>query len=245
MNKYILYGGAAIAVLAGVLVVRNMGSSVPAQDSGTTGPQTPLLFSTGLGTQAIPSSDTQGATSDVNSQLSNLAGVLSTNSHNDMTVNLAQIGSNKDVSLASIANNNDLGKASLNASFLDTFMHNLSGLAKAGISQITGGNGIGAGIVYSDPSKNLSYATGYDALGNLIGAKVGGGPMLLGSSAQQQYDSTTAITKSGSIVTANINLPGAPSTLLGPVPKPPRQYDPGPRGNPRDHDSSQKLWNAW
>lgn len=208
MNKYILYGGLSIAGLVGFMYFKN--ASTPADVAATDTSQTPLLYATGLGTQAVPSSATQGPTTDLNSVLSNLSSVLSGNSQNDLTASLAQIGASRDVALASISSDTTVAKINANSDFMTKFMANISGLAKAGISQIMGAGGIGAGIVYSDPTKNLSYATGVDASGNIVGKGTGGADMLLQLSAQTQYNSSKYVDATGKTLLGKITTLGGP-----------------------------------
>lgn len=187
MNKqFLIIGGLGVLALGGYFVFGR--SATPSSDSVATDTQTPLMYATGVGTGAVASSAGATGTTDINSQLSAIMSAISGQSQNDLQASLASTAATRDIALAQTASDTQLGLAATNLSFMDKFMANIDKLKKAGISQISGAGGLGAGIVYSDPKKNMSYATGFDTHGNLMGQTIDGRSMILQQSAQQAYN---------------------------------------------------------
>lgn len=220
--NYLYIGGAAILAIGGYFVLTRSSAS-PVENVQSE--PTPLLYASGFGTTATSSNSTPGATTDVNSQLSSIMSAIQGQSANDMAASLASTAAQKDIALAGIASDTQLGLANTNLGFMDLFMGSLKDLKKMGISQINGAGGLGAGLVYTDPKKNLSYATGFDANGNLIGENAAGQQMLLQQSAQQAYDNSIVSGVDG------FYYQGNSGTTIGTKPTNPRVVT--PTRNPR------------
>ena len=215
-NKWLLIGLIGAAGIGGYYLLAGGGSVAAGEpDTSADGYSSgnPLLYATGLGTQAQSSDATAAGTSSIGSAMEALSAAMNMTSANDLTASLAGIGAEKEVALASIKTD-----------FMTDFLAAIPTLAKSGVSQITG-NGFDTGIVYTNPAQNLSYASGYDSYGNLIGTKPGGGTMILMQSAQKNYDMTKYVDALGKVGTGVVTTLGSmPQTIKDKVTPTKTQY---------------------
>jgi len=214
MNKSLLmYGALGAAVVAGVYLYAKGNPTVITETS-----ETPLFVNgTGAGVSGAAINAASNGMTTTNTGISELTGLATLQSGNDLQAMLAQTAATKEVALAGIASDTQLGLAGTNLTFMQGFLEMVPDLKKLGISSIGGAGGLGGGIVYTDPRKNMSYATGVDASGNLIGQGPDGGNMLLMLSAQTAYDQSLVTQANGVVGTGNPIIPGANPKPIRPV----------------------------
>jgi hypothetical protein len=214
MNKSLLiYGAFGLAAVAGVYLYAKGNPTVITETS-----ETPLFVNgTGAGVSGASINTASNGLTTTNTGISELTGLATLQSGNDLQAMLAQTAATKEVALAGIASDTQLGLAGKNLTFMQDFLGMVPDLKKLGISSIGGAGGLGGGIVYTDPKKNMSYATGLDANGNLIGQGPDGGNMLLMLSAQTAYDQSLVTQANGVIGTGSAIIPGTKPKPIRPV----------------------------
>lgn len=214
MNPWLLYGGLGVAAYLVYSMFAGGSSAAPASDGGDgSSVTTPygLPLASGFGTAA--GGDPQlGGQSIGGSALSALASALSLKSNNDLQLGLAQTDVMKSLGLGALSN-----------AYMHDVFANMPLMAKAGISRIggmIGGTSQSATLTYSDPDKNVSLATGYNAQGDLIGPD----GQIIKQSTQSDYTSHTYTDIHGKL--HNKLDPGKKKKT--PTPPPPTHHGPGP-----------------
>jgi hypothetical protein len=164
MNPWLLYGGLGLLAFGAYALFGHSANAAPTSSDGT-GDQSVggygLPLSTGFGTASGGDAQLGGASTG-GSALDKLAAALTLKSNNDLQLGLAQTDTMKSLGLGALSN-----------AYMHDVFSSMPLMAKAGISKIggmVGGVSQSATLTYSDPNKNVSLGTGYNANGDLVGA---------------------------------------------------------------------------
>lgn len=214
-NKYVLYGGAAIAVIAGYMLLSGSASG-SSQSSGYSTLQPSAVFTP----TAAPSS-TGDSTGAGTGSLGDLIGLQSAKNSFDFQTAMATIAGQTQIALASIGGNVNIAQIGANAQNQATQAGVISAMLKSGYNAITG---------FFNPSTDTSGATfGFAGLTNakknnnaFIVKEVGNGFLTAGVMAGTLYSGAPSSVAPGysnpAVNPGSSALAGAVSSVVGSLP---------------------------